>query len=251
LAGKYRYIIKFLVLKNLQVKYKQTALGFLWSLLHPALYLLIFVAIFSSAFQSIPNYPLYVLSGLVFWIYFAEAVNRLSQVFIKNTHMIKCLGIPKITYAITELGSELLSFLLGLIPFLVIMFFIGLDFSANLLFLIPFIILFSVFIFSVGTFLGSFNVFFRDVGLLWFTLNPAIFYLSPIAYSYEIVPDKFKYLVMYNPLYYFLEIIRDILYYGQTPGFRIWLYCIIITVITGLLAYFTYSKTKNSFISNL
>ena len=145
MQGNLRYTILFLIYKNLQLKYKHSALGFLWSILHPFLYLLIFLAIFSAAFPKIQNYPLYVLSGLVFWIYFAGGTMQLSSVFIKNAHLIKSLNINTIIYPITELGSELVSFLLGLIPFMVMMYFLGLHFSMNLLYIIPVILLFSLF----------------------------------------------------------------------------------------------------------
>ena len=251
MRSKRKYIILFLIYKNLQLKYKHSALGFLWSLLHPFLYLLIFLAIFSAAFPSIENYPLYVLSGLVFWIYFAGATTQLSLVFIKNTHLIKALNIPKTIYEITDLGSELVSFLLGLIPFLVIMYFMGLHISFNLLYLIPVIILFSVFIFSVGLILGSLNVFFRDVGILWNTINPALFYLSPIAYSFKIVPEQFKFIVKYNPLFHFLELVRNVLYEGQGLSMHYLGRCLLITSVTAILAILIYRKTRNGFISNL
>jgi ABC-2 type transport system permease protein len=251
MQGNRRYIIFFLIYKNLQLKYKHSALGFLWSLLHPFLYLLIFLAIFSTAFPAIQNYPLYVLSGLVFWIYFAGGTNQLCVVFIKNTHLIKSLSLPKTIYPLTELGSELVSFLLGLIPFMVMMYFLGLNISLNLLYLIPVILLFSLFVFSVGIILGSLNVFFRDVGILWNTINPAMFYLSPIAYSYTIVPEKYKFIVLYNPLYYFLEIVRNVLYEGQAPNTYFLVRCLMITGGCMLLAIFVYRKTRNGFISNL
>jgi ABC-type polysaccharide/polyol phosphate export permease len=251
MRGKRRYIILFLIYKNLQLKYKHSALGFLWSLLHPFMYLLIFLAIFSTAFPAIQNYPLYVLSGLVFWIYFAGGTTQLSMVFIKNTHLIKSLNIPKTIYPLTELGSELVSFLLGLIPFMVMMLFLGLQLSFNLLWIIPVIILFSIFIFSVGLILGSLNVFFRDVGILWNTINPAMFYLSPIAYSFNIVPQQFKFIVKYNPLYHFLEIVRDVLYLGQAPSMHYVGRCLLITGVAVILAFLVYRKTRNGFISNL
>lgn len=251
MRGKRSYIILFLIYKNLQLKYKHSALGFLWSLLHPFLYLLIFLAIFSNAFPAINNYPLYVLSGLVFWIYFAGGTNQLCMVFMKNTHLIKAHNIPKTIYPLTELGSELVSFLLGLIPFMVIMYFMGLHMSLNLLYIIPVILLFSVFVFSVGLILGSLNVFFRDVGILWNTINPAMFYLSPIAYSFNIVPEKFKFIVKYNPLYHFLEIIRNVLYDGQAPSMHYLGRCLMITAVTSILAFLIYRKLRNGFISNL
>ena len=192
MRAKKRYIILFLIYKNLQLKYKHSVLGFFWSLLHPFLYLLIFLAIFSAAFPAIENYPLYVLSGLIFWIYFSNATSQLSIVFIKNAHLLKSLNISKIMYPITELGSELVSFMLGLIPFMILMYFLGLKITFNLLYIFPIILLFSIFIFSVGLILGSLNVFLRDVGILWNTINPALFYLSPIAYSFKIVPESYE-----------------------------------------------------------
>lgn len=251
MRGNRRYIIFFLIYKNLQLKYKHSALGFFWSLLHPFLYLLIFLAIFSTAFPAIQNYPLYVLSGLIFWIYFAGGTNQLSSVFMKNAHLIKALNIPKSIYPLTELGSELVSFMLGLIPFMIIMYFMGLNITLNLLYIIPIIILFSIFVFSVGIILGSLNVFFRDIGILWNTINPAMFYLSPIAYSYNIVPEQFKFIVKYNPLYYFLEIVRNVLYDGQAPSMHYLGRCLMITTVTVILSFIIYRKTRNGFISNL
>lgn len=245
------YTLLFLIYKNIQLKYKQTLFGFFWSLLHPALYLLIFLAIFSSIFQSIPNYPLYVLSGILFFVYFSEGTNRLCGIFIKNSHMIKSIGLPKSSYAITELGSELVSFMLGLIPFIIIMFFLGLKLDFNLLYIFPVILLFTLFIYSVGIILGSLNVFFRDIAILWATLNPALFYLSPIAYVHDIIPANFRYLVYCNPLFHFLQIVRDVLYHGQPPSLHYFGICLGITALFFLLAMVIFRFTKNSFISNL
>jgi len=141
--------------------------------------------------------------------------------------------------------------LLALIPFMVIMYFIGMNFTWNLLYLIPVILLFSIFIFSTGLILGSLNVFFRDVGILWNTINPALFYFSPIAYSYKIIPDKYRYLVKYNPLYHFLETVRNILYDGTAPSVHYTNNCLIITAVFLALAILIYRKTRNGFISNL
>jgi ABC-2 type transport system permease protein len=252
MQGKRRYIILFLIYKNLQLKYKHSVLGFVWSFLHPFIYMLIFLAIFSAAFLTvIPNYPLYVLSGMVFWIYFAGGTTMLCSVFIKNTHLIKSLNLPKTIYPLTELGSELMSFLLGLIPFMFIMFYIGLKPGFYLLYLIPVILLFSTFIFALGVILGSLNVFFRDIGILWNTINPALFYLSPIAYSFKIVPEQYKFIVKYNPLYHFFELVRNVLYDCAAPSMHYMGRCLLITAVTGVLAFIIYRKTRNGFISNL
>lgn len=251
MANSRNYTLYFLVYKNMQLKYKHSLLGFVWSFLHPLFYLLIFNFVFSKAFSEIENYSLFVLSGLIFWVYFSGSCNQLSQTFIKNAHLIKSLQVKKILYPFSEQLTELLSFLAGFILFVLLMCYLNLSVNLTILYIIPIIILFSVFTFSVGLILGSLNVFFRDVGILWNTLNPALFYLTPIAYSITIIPTKYAFYFKLNPLYHFLYVIRNVLHQGCAPEFYHSLYCLIITAITLLISILIYRKTKNGFISNL
>ncbi len=245
------YILYFLVYKNLQLKYKHSLLGFVWSFVHPLFYLLIFNFVFSTAFSEIENYSLFVLSGLIFWVYFSGSCNQLSQTFIKNTHLIKSLQVKKILYPVSEQLTELVSFLAGFILFIGLMIYLNLKINATILYIIPVIVLFSVFTFSVGLILGALNVFFRDISILWNTLNPALFYLTPIAYSFDIIPAQYSFYFKLNPLYHFLYIIRNVLHQGSAPDQRHVVYCIVITFITTLLSILIYRKTKNGFISSL
>lgn len=245
------YLIYFLIYKNLQLKYKHSLLGFGWSFLHPLFYLLIFSFVFSRAFSGIEHYPLFVISGLIFWIYFSNSCNQLSQAFIRNAHLIKSLHVKKILYPVSEQGSELVSFLAGFVLFVVLMVWLGMPLSPNLLYIIPVIVLFTVFTFSIGLILGALNVFFRDVGILWNSLNPALFYLSPIAYAVSIIPDKFQFVYKLNPLYHFFYIIRNVLYEGHAPDLRHTGYCTFIAAAAAMLAWLVYHKTRNGLISNL
>lgn len=251
MKSKNTYLLYFLVYKNLQLKYKHSLLGFIWSFLHPLLYLLIFNFVFSKAFSTIQNYPLFVLSGLIFWIYFSASCNQLCQTFIRNSHLIKSLNVKKMYYAISEQGAELFNFFIGLCAFAILMYFLGMKLTWNLLYIFPIVLLFTFFTFSFGVILGSLNVFFRDIGILWNSLNPALFYLTPIAYSIEIVPQKYIFYFKLNPLYHFYYIMRNVLYQGQPPEIRYTLYCLAICAITFVLAFFIYRRTRNGFISNL
>ena len=245
------YTLYFLVYKNLQLKYKHSLLGFVWSFLHPLVYLLIFNFVFSKAFSEIEHYSLFVLSGLIFWVYFSGSCNQLAATFIKNASLIKSLQLKKILYPFSEQLTELVSFLAGFILFIGLMIYLHLNVNSTILYIVPIILLFSIFTFSVGLILGSLNVFFRDVGILWNTLNPAIFYLTPIAYSIDIIPKEYAFYFKLNPLYHFLYIIRNVLHEGCAPEFYHSVYCIIITFITITISVLIYRKTKNGFISNL
>lgn len=245
------YLIYFLVYKNLQLKYKHSLLGFGWSFLHPLFYLLIFSFVFSKAFSGIAHYPLFVISGLIFWIYFSNSCNQLCQAFIRNSHLIKSLHVKKILYPVSEQGSELVSFLAGFVLFLVLMIWLSMPVGPNLLYILPVIALFTVFTFSVGLILGALNVFFRDVGILWNSLNPALFYLSPVAYSAGIIPEKFLFFYKLNPMYHFFYIIRNVLYEGKAPSLIHVVYCSIIAGVSAVIALLVYRKTRNGLISNL
>jgi ABC-type polysaccharide/polyol phosphate export permease len=201
--------------------------------------------------SQMPNYPLFALSGLIFWIYFSGSCSQLSQVFIKHAHLLKSLNVKKTLYAVSEQGAELVNFLAGIIVFIVFMYFLGLKASWNLVNIIPIIALFSVFTFSVGFILGALNVFFRDVGILWNTLNQALFFLTPIAYPISFVPQKYQFYLKLNPLYHFFVIIRNVLYEGVSPSLHSFGYCIIITLLFILIATLLYRRTQNGFISNL
>lgn len=226
-------------------------LGFVWSFLHPLFYLLIFNFVFSKAFSAIEHYSLFVISGLIFWIYFSGSCNQLSQTFIRNSHLLKSLNVKKLLYPVSEQGSELMSFLAGFLLFIGLMFYLGLPIGFKLLYIIPVIALFSMFSFSVGLILGALNVFFRDVGILWNTLNPALFYLSPVAYSIDIIPQEYAFYFKLNPLYHFFYVIRNVLYEGNAPDPRHLAYCTIITLVAFLIAMLIYRRTRNGFISNL
>ena len=154
-------------------------------------------------------------------------------------------------YAVSEQGAELFNFFVGLCAFAILMYFLGMKLTWNLLYIFPIVLLFTFFTFSFGVILGSLNVFFRDIGILWNSLNPALFYLTPIAYSIEIVPQKYIFYFKLNPLYHFYYIMRNVLYQGQPPEMRYTLYCLAICAITFVLAFFIYRKTRNGFISNL
>lgn len=245
------YLVYFLIYKNLQLKYKHSMLGFVWSFLHPLFYLLIFNFVFSKAFSQIEHYSLFVISGLIFWIYFSNSCNQLSQTFIRNSHLIKSLNVRKLLYPLSDQGSELVGFLAGFVLFIGLMIYLGLSVNYHIVYILPIIVLFSVFTFATGLILGALNVFFRDIGILWNTLNPALFYLSPVAYSLDIIPKEYVFYFKLNPLYHFFYIIRNVLYEGNAPSWPHFGYCLIITAVTLAVAMLVYRKTRNGFISNL
>ena len=215
--AKFSRLAYTLAARNVKLKYKNSTLGFLWSLLTPLLYLMIFTLIFSQAFPSIENYPLFALTGLVFWGFFANSSNQVVQSVVASSGILKSVNVPTIIFPVSNLLAELFNLILSFIPFAVLMYFFGFRPSLETIFIIPFLIMFSMFTLGFSLIICTFNVYYRDIGILWGTLLPALFYFTPIAYSSQLVPEKYVWILKFNPLFHFVNMVRDILYYNTWP----------------------------------
>lgn len=247
---KYIGLAFVLAFKNVKVRYKNSILGFFWSLLNPLIFLFIFVVVFSNAFGSIQNYPLYALSGIIFWIFFSTTTTQILYSVMESAAILKCIRIPTIIFPISTLLASLINLLFSFIPFSIIILFLGFKAGFVTLFLLPMLMNFTLFIFGFSLVLCAFHVYFRDVGLLWSSLIPAFFYITPIVYPLSIIPLKFQWILKLNPLLYYIESFKDILYGNVLPPLN---YILITTglalifLVTGL---FVFYKLEKGFISN-
>ena len=145
--------------------------------------------------------------------------------------------------------SELFNLMLTLIVFVIIMHWYGLVYTPRLLLIVPCVLLFATFALGLNLLLCSVNVFFRDVGIIWNTVQPALFYLTPIAYQESMIPAKYKMVFKCNPIYYFIKLGRSIFYDPVAPPWHLWMMCILLAGFMLLIGYFVFGKLKNQFIS--
>jgi len=244
------YILSTITVKNIKLKYKNSALGFFWSLLTPIVYLVIFTFIFSNAFPNIENYPLFAITALVFWTYFSNSSTQIVNSIISSSGILKSVSVPSITFPLTALLAETFNLLLSFIPFGILMYFFGFSAGIELLFIIPAILLFMLFTFGFSLILCALNVFYRDVGILWGTLMPALFYFTPIAYSYELIPVSYQWIVKFNPLFHYVELFRAILYYNEIPSNQLLLTTVLLSFSFFAIGIFIYKRLERGFISN-
>ena len=245
----YYDIVKSVALRNIKVRYKNSVLGFFWSMLNPLVFLGIFVFIFSKAFPTIENYPLYAITGLIFWTFFSTSSNQIISSIIESGAILKSFSIPPLVFPLSALVAALVNLAFSFIPFIGLMFFFGFQLKWVTLMIIPIILLFALFTFGFSLILCTLNVFFRDVSMFWGTINPAILYFTPVAYASTLVPEHLRWLLQVNPLFHFFEIIRDVLYYGRFPSLYYLGTSTVITLVTVTLSVVIFNKLKRGFIS--
>lgn len=234
--------------RNVILRYKNSLVGFFWGFFKPLLYLLIFIVIF-KANSGIPNYVLFVSSGLILWFFFSNVTGQSVGSIVGSSGLLKSLNIPAYFFPLSETISELFNLLLTLVVFLVIMYWFGLDYSPRLLLILPCIFLFAIFALGLNLLLCSVNAFFRDIGIIWGTIQPALFFLTPIAYPESNIQPQYKLVIQCNPIYYFIKLGRSIFYDTTIPSLHQWTDCVIIAVGMYLIGSFVFNRLKNQFIS--
>jgi ABC-type polysaccharide/polyol phosphate export permease len=225
-----------LVHRDLTVRYKRSVLGFLWTMLHPLLLMLIFVVVFATMFRfQTQHYETYFLSAYIAWNFFSQTVVTSMLSVGWNGPLMKRVRVPPSIFTLSTMLSGLVNLGLSLIVLFAIMFVVGVRFSPALAFLPVSLAIVSVFTLGVSLGLTALSVFFADVGEMVQAGMPALMYLTPVIYPRSIVPERYQLLIKCNPLVYIVEVVRDPIYYGILPS-RDTLLIAIVLAVTSLVA---------------
>ena len=246
---KYRFLISQLVSRDFKTKYKRSVLGVLWSFLNPLLMMFIQYLIFSTVFKSEINfYPAYLLIGVVCFNFFSEVCNMSLTSILGNASLITKVYIPKYIYPLTRTVSSLINFGISLIPVILVCILTGVPFRASALLSFYFILCMCIFCFGLGLMLSAAMVFFRDTQFLWGVVSLAWMYATPIFYPESILGKDFAFILVINPMYYFIKSIRACLITGISPEPLVYIECAGIALVTLLLGGLIFRKSQNKFV---
>lgn len=188
---RYRELIESLVVRDLKVRYKHSLLGFFWSLLNPLLLMLVFTVVFTIMIpnMAIPKFPVFVLCALLPWSFFTSSVMGGIHSIVQNGHLIKKVHFPREILPIATVFSNFTNFLLALpVLFLLIILF-RVPLTVWLIYLPIIMVVQLAFTIGVTLFLSALNVFYRDIGMIMEVLIQAWFFLTPVFYPAEIIPE--------------------------------------------------------------
>ncbi len=247
--SKFTDLVVALGMKTIKLRYKNSLLGFLWSMMNPLIYLIIFTFVFGNVFTEIDRYPLYALTGLICWIFFSTTSIQVIESIISSAGVLKSINIPTIAFPLSAQLASIISLFLSMIPFMIMMLFFGLKIGWETLLFFPILLLFACFTFGISLILSSFNVYFRDMQLAWSSFMPAIFYATPIAYTSSLIPAKYLWLIKLNPLYHFVGAFREIFYFNQVPSPGLFALLLLLGVIPLFAGLFIFNKLEKGFVS--
>ena len=188
--------------KDLKVRYKSSFLGYLWSIANPLLFAMIYYFIFKLVMRvQIPNYTVFLITGLFPWQWFANAANNSLFAFISNSQIIKKTVFPRSVIPLSNVMMEGLHFLCTIPVMVVFLLIYGLKPSIIWIIGIPMIAIGQTIItFGFSLIFSTLNLFFRDLERFVSLGIMLMFYCTPILYSIDMIPENYRWLIDYNPL---------------------------------------------------
>lgn len=248
----HREVLKNLVLRNLRVRYKGSILGFLWAFLNPLLTMLVLYIVFSKIMRiQIPQYPLFLLSALLPWSFFSSSLTDATHSIIDNANLVKKVYFPREILPISYVLNNFINFLFSLaalLPILIIFKPGGLKF---VYFLPAILIAHLIFTSGIALFLACANVFFRDVGHILGIVLMFWFYLTPVFYSIDMVPQNLRSIYLLNPMVSIIAMYRNVLFDGKPPSTINISIALLVIIITLLFGYLVFKRYEPSFAKEI
>lgn len=247
--SRYGFLIKQLVSRDFKSKYKRSVLGMAWSFLNPLLTMAVQYIVFSTLFKNdTPNYPVYLLTGIVFFNFFTEAVSMGMTSITGNANLIKKVYIPKYIYPVSKVLSSLINFALAIIPLFLVMLITQTPFRVSLLLLIFDILCLLGFVIGMVLLLSTSMTFFQDTQFLWGVISMMWMYLTPIFYTENIIPQSLLVFYHMNPMYQYITFARVAIIGGVSPEPTAYLWCILSSVVVLLVGVAVFKRHQDKFV---
>lgn len=246
---KYRNLVSQMVRRDILTRYKRSALGVAWTMLNPLGTAVILVLVFSNVFGvTSPGYPIYVLSGLIAWNFFSQTTNAAMVNLVWGGDLLRRIYIPRTTFAVSAIGTGLVNICLSLLPLFIFVLIFKIPVTPAVFFLPVSILFLAMFSLGIGLFLSSIAIYYSDIAEMYQIILMAWFYLSPIIYTDELLPESVLTLIrILNPMWYLINNFRIPILAGKLPDISIILISGAWATVSILIGWFVFTKRSDEF----
>lgn len=255
---QHRVLIHTLVMRELKARYRGSALGFLWSFVHPLMLLGVYTFVFTYVFQpargdDVDPYALYLFCGLLPWTWFSSGLAEAANSIVANGNLVKKIIFPAEVLPVVSVVSNGLNFLLGLPIYLLFWFiFKPSGVSLHVLWLPVVLLVQFVFTLGLGLFLAALTVHYRDVKDLLANVLTLWFFASPVIYSFNLLyaqnPDSLvPQLLQLNPMTHIIEAYHATLFTGELIHWKRLGITGLVAVACFVVGYLFFDRLRDSF----
>ena len=252
------FILKQLVGKDFKIKYRRSFLGVAWSVLNPLLMMIVMAIVFTTIFAQGRNgsvtpemYPLYLIVGNVTFAVMSDSTSQALSSIVYASSLLKKVKVHRFVFPVQKVLFSLVNFAFSLIAVAIVMLWFHVVPTWHLLLLPACLILLMFFCMGLGLLLSAATVFFRDVMHLWSVVITAWTYFTPIFWTTDYIlkmPHILRVLMYANPMYNYLQFMRDIFLFQTCPTPLEFGLCVAWAVIAMAIGYAVFHKNEHKFI---
>jgi len=245
---QYRELLKSNVKKDIRGKYKGSFLGVLWSFINPLLTVLVYAIVFPYILRvKQENYLIFLIVGVLPWTFVTNVVITGTRSVLDNAEIIKKVYFPREILPISVATSGLVNFIISCLIIIVFVVFSGIGLSKYMLLLPVIAIIQYLLLLGIIFITSGINIYMRDLEyIINFFLN-MLFYATPIIYSVEMFPEKFRWILQVNPLANIITEYRDIIFYKQMPNIPILIGTATFSILIVIVGYIVFRKVEKGF----
>ena len=194
----YKELLWNLIVRNLKIRYKNSSLGFFWTLLNPIFLILIYF--FFIKLMRFQMNLTELLTGVLPWHFLTMTLGDSVDSISGNSSLITKVKFPRIILPLSTVTANLINYLLSLAVLILFLPILGCPITLKLFLLLPIVILTYVFVLGLSLFVATCNVYFKDTPHLLSVVTMAWFFMTPIIYPFSMIPERFQYLAFLNPM---------------------------------------------------
>ncbi len=238
---QYRHTLWDMAIAQFRTKYSASLLGISWAVINPVLIMLAVTFVFTVVFRiEIKDFPFFVLSGMLPWMFFSNALSEAANSILGQQNILRQFNLPREILPLSSILSNFINFLLGWL----IIYPLFLFFNPKIAYCFPLLVIVLLlnffFVCGLGLILAVLNVFMRDTSQLLNILLMLGFWVTPVFYSIEMVPLKFRWICNLNPMTPYITYYREVVFMGNAPSILVFtssFFLALVSLISGFLVF--------------
>ena len=247
-------LLRLFVGNDFRARYRAQALGVLWSLLQPLVMMAILSLVFTRAFRSTePSFPVFLLLGLLVWQWVSSSLNAATIAFVANAELVKRTVFPRVLLPMSSVLSYGVNAAIESLALVALIPFFPDAFRPSLaLMLLPVVILVLVTLLSGAALaIAALHVIYRDVAYIVSTGLSILYWLTPIVYPPSFLPDTWRSLLSWNPLYGVVTMLRGIVMHAEAPSLSAWIHLVVPTLVVTLLGTALFQRHEREMLDHV